>query len=63
MTLQLREQTCKNRANHTPVPEGYIQWDAWATRMSKMHRQIRCPECGLWAIWVKEGEEDTRPLD
>lgn len=37
---------------HTPSPEGYIQFHAWAEKKSKTHRQIRCPVCGLWAIWV-----------
>ena len=41
---------------HTPCPEGYIQWHAWATRASKTHAQIKCQLCGLWAIWLPEAE-------
>ncbi len=46
--LLVEQPECK----HTPSPEGYIQWHAWAEKKSKTHRQIRCPVCGLWAIWV-----------
>lgn len=37
--------------NHTPCPEGYIEWHQWAEFMSKTHTQRRCRECGLYAIW------------
>lgn len=39
---------------HTPSPAGsgdYFAWYAFAERMRKTHRQVRCPRCGLWAIW------------
>lgn len=36
---------------HTPQPEGYIQWHAWAKEMSKTHKQRRCVGCGLYQIW------------
>jgi len=29
-----------------------LQWLEWAERMTKTHRQERCPDCGLWEIWV-----------
>lgn len=36
--------------------KGYLQWHEWAKTMSKTHKQIKCPTCGLWAIWVpKQG--------
>ncbi len=38
---------------HTPCPTLYLQWHAWAARMSKTHRQQRCTFCGLWAVWVE----------
>lgn len=37
---------------HTPCPSGYLAGHAWAEKMSKTHKQTRCPACGLWAIWV-----------
>lgn len=37
---------------HTPQPEGYREWHAWAERMSKTHRQVQCPNCGKWSIWL-----------
>jgi hypothetical protein len=43
---------CRNVANHTLGPEGYIQWEPWARRMSKTHRQMKCPHCGLYTMWV-----------
>lgn len=40
-------------ADHTPnQPSGYVQWHVWAARMSRTHRQVRCPQCLLWQIWV-----------
>lgn len=43
---------CPNFEDHTPAPDGYIQWHAWAEQMSKTHRQDKCGGCGLYAIWV-----------
>jgi len=42
----------KAECQHTPQPTGYREWHAWAQQMSKTHTQVRCPNCGLWAIWV-----------
>jgi len=42
------------RCKHTKCPTGYLQWHAWAECMMKTHTQKRCPNCGLWAIWVKK---------
>lgn len=57
------DQTCPNRANHTPCPEGYIQWHAWAEKMGKTHYQVTCHGCGRYAIWVPKSErhEMTKP--
>lgn len=44
----------KTTCEHTPCPSGYIQWHSWAEKMSETHRQIKCPGCGLWAVWVKK---------
>ena len=40
---------------HTPQPDGYMRWHGWAARMVKTHRQLRCPNCGLFKIWVPRG--------
>ncbi len=46
---------CPNNAEHTPSPRGYLPWHEWAEAMSKTHRQVRCPGCGLWKVWVARG--------
>ena len=45
-------EACPNKAQHTPQPDGYLEWHDWAERMTKTHRQIQCDGCKLWAIWV-----------
>lgn len=37
---------------HTPAPRGFLDWHEWARLKGKTHRQVRCPHCALWAIWV-----------
>jgi hypothetical protein len=49
---------CENWKKHTVCPEGYLQWQAWAEEKSKKYMQIKCADCGLYAIWVKS----TKPL-
>ncbi len=47
------------RCNHTPCPDGvgdYFGWQEWAEQAAKTHEQIRCPRCGLWAIWLPKHE-------
>lgn len=44
---------CRNVANHTSSPDGYINRDEWAVEMGKTHRQTRCPDCGLFVIWIR----------
>lgn len=34
-------------------PVDYCLWFEWAKKKSKTHRQERCPECGLYKIWVR----------
>lgn len=41
---------------HTPCPEGYHARYEWAERAMKSHRQVRCPHCGRWAIWLPKKE-------
>ena len=48
----MSELLCPHFEDHTPCPEGYIQWHAWAETMAKTHRQEKCPGCGLYEIWT-----------
>ena len=43
----------RKKCKHTDAPEGYIQWHTWAAKKSLTHKQVKCPDCGLLAIWVK----------
>jgi hypothetical protein len=36
---------------HTPSPENYMGWWAWADKMAETHVNRQCRGCGLWAIW------------
>ena len=56
-----RKGECPNASNHTPQPEGYLQWHAWAARMIKSHKQTKCPSCGLWKIWVRKQSKMALP--
>lgn len=44
---------CPEKDKHTPSPEGYIEWHAWAEKKAKTHKQKRCPGCTRFAIWVQ----------
>lgn len=37
---------------HTPAPAGYVAFFEWAEQKAKTHRCVKCPHCGLWAIWI-----------
>lgn len=39
---------------HTTCPTDYVGWHEWAEKMSKTHKQEKCPHCGLLAVWVKK---------
>jgi hypothetical protein len=47
--------SCPTPEKHTPSPSGYFAWHEWAEEKAKTHKQIRCPGCGLWAIWLPKG--------
>lgn len=34
-------------------PSGYLQWPKWAAKKMKTHKQLPCPRCQLYHIWVK----------
>jgi hypothetical protein len=39
------------------APREYEAWATWANDMARTHRQVRCPSCGLWKLWVPKGEK------
>lgn len=43
---------CPNIDAHTECPEDYLSWHHWAEAMDKTHKQERCGDCGLYAIWT-----------
>lgn len=52
---------CPQADLHAPdQPTGYRAWHAWAEEMSKIHRQKRCPGCGLYKIWTPKETADAR---
>lgn len=51
--LLLEAERCPLREQHTPAPNGYIQWHKWAEEMmAKGRRQHRCAGCHRWSIWL-----------
>lgn len=42
---------------HTPSPDGYLQWHAWAEQLAETHMDRQCKGCGLWAIWEPKPAE------
>ena len=40
-----------------PRPEGGLPRHAWAEKMRKTHKQVMCPECRLYRIWVPKDAE------
>jgi len=47
----VREAICPDFEDHTPCPEGYIEWHTWAETMGKTHRQRKCRGCNRFSIW------------
>lgn len=48
---EIAKGPCPHLEDHTPAPEGYLGWHAWAKTMSKTHRQRRCSGCNRFEIW------------
>lgn len=45
---------CPNIKKHAKIPEGYCERAMWMDKKYKAgYRQKRCPNCDLFAIWVK----------
>jgi hypothetical protein len=36
------------------MPYDYAERQFWAEKKMRTHKQVRCPECGLFEIWVKK---------
>jgi len=51
-----RDWSCPHFEDHTASPEGYIEWHAWAERISKTHKQEKCTGCGRYVIWTPKKE-------
>lgn len=34
-------------------PSGYLAWFDWATEKLKTHKQLQCPKCQRYHVWVK----------
>ena len=56
----LSAKECTNRAAHTLQPEGYLAWHDWAEKMTKTHKQVRCPVCTLYEIWIRREPREGR---
>lgn len=55
------EDACALKAQHTPRPDGYLNFCDWAEAMAKTHRQTKCPGCGLFIVWVpRRGRKQRR---
>jgi hypothetical protein len=52
-------EPCATECRHTAVPDLYHEWQEWCEVASKTHRQVRCPACSLWAIWMPKAEADA----
>ena len=61
MARRKAEPVCPDQAGHTPSPDGYVDWHEWATRMAVAHRQVRCPGCGRFEVWVKRAGSEPDP--
>lgn len=46
---------------HTEGPRGYVDFFAWAERMSRTHEQRQCPGCGRYVVWKPRGTPPAPP--
>jgi hypothetical protein len=43
---------CPYEDEHTPSPQGYVEWFEWAEKMSEDHVQVKCKGCKRYVIWI-----------
>ena len=48
---------CPRERLHTKAPSSYLAWHEWAEKKGRRHYQVRCPGCGLYAIWKRKSPE------
>lgn len=48
-----------NCSDHTPLPDGYSARQARFIELMKTHKQVVCPGCGLWKIWVPQAQQQV----
>lgn len=56
----LADRRAEGCAGHAPCPSGYTQWHEWAEWINKTHRNVECPGCGRFAIWVPRNNRAFR---
>ena len=52
----MKWQKVKCTAPHTPCPSEKNEWMKWSNEMLLTHKQIQCPSCLMYSIWVKKIE-------
>lgn len=52
------ETVCTNIRKHTSCPVGYIAWHEWAEKKGRRHKQIMCPKCDLYVIWIRREKRE-----
>ena len=49
-------EACPNKAQHTPQPDGYLEWHDWAERMTCPHRLLLA-----WWHWHAAASRRSMP--
>lgn len=53
-------EACKQYHTHDDQqPAGYIARSDWGMRMSRTHKQSKCPACGLYRVWTPKNLADS----
>ena len=50
--FEKRGPECPNYENHEPMPTGYVEFDEWAKVKNRTHKNIKCPGCGFYRLWI-----------
>ena len=48
------------KCHHTQQPTNLSYGGSfeWAEKKTRRHKQTKCPNCGLWAIWIRRGKNE-----